>query len=82
MDDDRVDESSNESSNEGDVQSEESEADQLDAHLEKNEVCRQWLDMAQDNATVANGKIQKVPGAGYGGSRCQRKGPLENNAQN
>ena len=40
--------SSDGSSDEEDVQSEGSEADDLDAHLEKNEVFRQWLDTARE----------------------------------
>ena len=38
MENDRAEESSDESSDEEDVQTQGSEADQLDAHLEKNEV--------------------------------------------
>ena len=48
MENDRADESSDESSDEEDVQTEGSEADQLDANLEKNEVFRQWLDTARN----------------------------------
>ena len=44
MENNRADESSDEE----DVQTQGSEADQLDAHLEKNEVFRQWLDTARD----------------------------------
>ena len=40
--------SSDGSSDEEDVQSVGSEADDLDAHLEKNEVFQQWLDTARE----------------------------------
>ena len=53
MENDRADESSDESSDEEDVQTQEFEADQLDAHLEKNEVFRQWLDTARDASRQA-----------------------------
>ena len=49
MENDRADESSDEE----DVQTQGSEADQLDAHLEKNEVFRQWLDTARDASRQA-----------------------------
>ena len=48
MENDRADESSDE-----DVQTQGSETDQLDAHLEKNEVFRQWLDTARDASRQA-----------------------------
>ena len=44
----RADESSDEYTDEENVQSEES--DDQDTHLEKNEVFRQWLDTARDDA--------------------------------
>ena len=53
MENDWADESSNESSDEEDVQTQGSEADQLGAHLEKNEVFRQWLDTARDASRQA-----------------------------
>ena len=53
MENDRADESSDESSDEEDVQTQAFEADQLDAHLEKNEVFRQWLDTARDASRQA-----------------------------
>ena len=53
MENDRVDESSDESSDEEDVQTQGFEADQLDAHLEKNEVFQQWLDTARDASRQA-----------------------------
>ena len=53
MENDRADESSDESSDEEDVQSVGFEADQLDAHLEKNEVFQQWLDTARDASRQA-----------------------------
>ena len=52
MENDRANESSDESSDEEDVQTQGSEADQLDAHLEKNEVFRQWLDKARHGRSV------------------------------
>ena len=55
MENDWADESSDESSDEEDVQS---EADQ-DAHLEKNEVFRQWLRHGPRRcSTVTNRKIR------------------------
>ena len=53
MENDRADESSDESSEEKDVQTQGFEADQLDAHLEKNEVFRQWLDTTRDASRQA-----------------------------
>ena len=53
MENDRADESSDESSDEEDVQTQGFEADQLDAHLEKNEVFQQWLDTARDASRQA-----------------------------
>ena len=50
MENDRANESSDESSDEEDVQTQGSEADQLDAHLEKNEVFRQWLPVLINNS--------------------------------
>ena len=67
MDDDRTDQSSDESSKEEDVQSEGSEVDQLDAHLEKNEVFRQWLDTARDDTRQSRTeRFEKYLGQGMG----------------
>ena len=74
MENDRADEPSDESSDKEDVQTQGSEADQLDAHLEKNEVFRQWLDTARDASRQARtDRFEKYLAQGMGEADAKEK---------